>query len=376
MRIAHVVTYVSGDGAFGGPSRVALGQAEALAAQGHDVTVYAAAPPGEAETVRRGGFVLRTFPGRRVYPGSGFALMRSHDLTRALRRDIGEMDVAHVHFARDLVTIPSTRVIRSAGVPYVLQTHGMVDTSERLLARPLDAIATRSYLRGAGAVLVLTEREAAAITAVEPQASTRMIANGVKVDALPSYDERDDVVLFLARLHSRKRPMAFVAMAEALAPNHPEMKFIIAGPDEGEGASVARAIANSRFSSQIEWRGPVPPDDTEAVMSAARVYVLPSMGEVFPMSVLEAFRTGTPVVTTDSLGIARACKRYGAADVTDGSPENLAEAVEKILSDRRVAERLRRGGHDFLRAELDIRSVALELQQIYESLRCERSEGG
>ena len=38
MKIAHVVTYISPDGAFGGLVRVALGQAEALAERGHDVT--------------------------------------------------------------------------------------------------------------------------------------------------------------------------------------------------------------------------------------------------------------------------------------------------------------------------------------------------
>ena len=53
MRILHVVTLVSPDGAFGGPVRVAENLARELRRRGHDVTVAAAASgfaDGEAPT--------------------------------------------------------------------------------------------------------------------------------------------------------------------------------------------------------------------------------------------------------------------------------------------------------------------------------------
>lgn len=367
MKIAHVVTYVSPDGAFGGPVRVALGQAEALAARGHEVTVYAAAPPELARRVARDGYVLHTFPGRRIAPGAGFAMMSSPQLTRALKRDLSSVDAAHVHFARDLVTIPAALAIRSAGVRYVLQPHGMIDASDRLMAKPLDLLATRSLLRDADSVLVLTEKEAADIAEIEPRASSRPIANGVKVTDLPPYSGRADTVLFLARLHPRKRPVAFVEMAEILATEFPDTRFVLVGPDEGEGPAVLNAIASSSTrAGQIEWRGAVSPDETHGLLADARVYVLPAVGEVFPMSILESLQAGTPVVTTDSLGIADACRRYGAADITDGSPAQLAAAVRRILSDSETGMRFRAGGTAYLRKELDIAAVADDLESVYE----------
>lgn len=365
MKIAHVVTYISPDGAFGGPVRVALGQAEALAERGHDVTVYAAAPPELAGTSFQDGYTLKTFPARRVAPVGGFAAMAAPQLTKALKTDAASFDVAHIHLARDLVTIPAARQFRKAGVPYVVQPHGMIDASDNPLAKPLDAFATKALLRDAKAVLTLTDREIDDIAGIEPAARTASISNGIRVGELMPYDNRDDVVLFLARLHPRKRPLAFVEMARALKETLPTTRFLLAGPDEGEGAAVRAAIADAGMGDRLEWIGAVSPDQTEALLASARAYVLPSFGEVFPMTILESLRVGTPVVTTDSLGIAADCERFGSAHITDGSPEQLAASVTSVLTIDGEAARLRAGGDSFLREKLDIARVATTLETLY-----------
>ena len=368
MRIAHVVTYVSPDGASGGPTRVALGQAEALAEIGHDVTVYAAAPPRLAQTVARGGYTLRTFPARRLAPLGGFASLAAPSMLTALRSDITKFDVAHIHLARDLVTLPAAHIVRRSHVPYVLQAHGMIDASRNPLSGPLDALLTKPVLRDAVVALALTDQEALDLTGIQPLTRVGKIINGVRVTDLRSYENREDLVLFLARLASRKRPLEFVKMATQLRDRLPSTRFILAGPDEGQGEAVRRAISDADMGDRLEWIGAVPPDSTDTILSTARVYVLPAVDEVFPMSILEALRVGTPVVTTDSLGIAPKCDHYGAAIITDGTSTQLANAVERVLSDPRESARLRQGGLDFIRSELDITMVAHALESTYASM--------
>lgn len=365
MRIAHIVTYDSPEGAFGGPVSVAFAQAQALAERGHAVTVYAGSPREHAGTQEIDGFTLRTFPAFRLVRRGGFASMVAPALSRRLASDIRRYDIAHVHLARDLVTIPAALRVRAAGLPYVVQPHGMIDRTDRALARPLDALATKPLLRRAERVLTLTSREASEILAVEARARTHMISNGVRIATAPMYDSRDDVVLFLARLASRKRPLAFVEMARALRDALPQTRFVLGGPDEGEGAAIRDAIAASDMADRIEWIGPVSPRETDRLLASARVYVLPSFGEVFPMTVLEAFRAGTPVVATNSLGIAADCERYGAAVVTDGTPRSLADAVRRVYASDSVADGLRAGGERYLRECLDVRDVAVQLEAIY-----------
>jgi glycosyltransferase involved in cell wall biosynthesis len=375
MRIAHVVTYISPDGAFGGPVRVALGQAAALAERGHDVTVYAGAPRELAGTTFHDGYTLKTFAARRVAPVSGFAAMTAPDLAKALKSEAASFDIAHVHLARDLVTLPAAQRIRGTGMPYVLQPHGMIDASDHPLAKPLDAWVTKPLLRDAAAVLTLTDLEVEAIRDIEPNARTSPISNGIRIGELVAYDGRADVVLFLARLHPRKRPLAFVEMACVLRDVLPTTRFVLAGPDEGEGDAVRSAILDARMGDRLEWIGAVSPNQTEALLASARAYVLPSFGEVFPMTILESMRVGTPVVTTDSLGIAPDCVRFGAAVITDGSAQALAAGVRGTLTEPRIASGLRAGGLAYLRAKLDIATVGAALEEAY-LLSDGRSRGG
>ncbi|WES62862.1 glycosyltransferase [Microbacter sp. GSS18] len=359
------MTYISPDGAFGGPVRVALNQAAALARRGHEVTVYAGAPDKAASVSLQEGFELRTYPARKVLRAGGFASLVAPQLVRALRKDVKEFDVAHVHLARDLVTIPAARTLLRARSKYVVQPHGMIDASSNPLAEPLDRFATRPILRGALSVLALTDREMADIAEVDRSVRPRKIANGVRVGDLPAYAGRDDIVLFLARLHVRKRPMAFVEMARMLKDRLPTTKFVLVGPDEGEGPAVSNAIQASGMGNRLEWIGAVSPQKTSALMASARAYVLPSFNEVFPMTILEALQSGTPVVTTESLGIAAECRAFGAARVTDGSPKQLAESTFELLTTDGQVDSLRDGGLNYVRALLDIDLIAKELEGIY-----------
>ena len=83
------------------------------------------------------------------------------------------------------------------------------------------------------------------------------------------------------------------------------------------------------------------------------------------MTILEAMRAGTPVVTTDSLGMANELTRWNAAMITDGSPQSLADAVEQVLSSDRLANQLRTNAHRYLRDQLSIEALAMDLQDIY-----------
>lgn len=365
MRIAHVVTYVSPDGAFGGPSRVALGQAAALAARGHEVTVHAAAPVNEIEESERDGFVLKAYPARRIGAGSGFAGMMAPALARISRRLAESTDVAHIHLARDLVTLPAALAFRRSRTPYVVQPHGMIDVSRRLLSKPLDLWATRPVLRDSQMVLVLTDREESDILEIEAGSRVRRIGNGVTTQDAPPYEGREKVVLFLARLHERKRPGTFVEMAQRVGALVPGVRFVIAGPDEGEGERLRQMVASSPMRDRIETLGAIDPSATSALFESAMVYVLPAINEVFPMTILEAFQAGTPVVTTDSLGIAEMCTEYGAAAITDGSVDALcAETVRLLTEDERPAE-LRLGAARLLREKMNVDQVAEVLDGFY-----------
>ncbi|MTE22148.1 glycosyltransferase [Streptomyces sp. TRM43335] len=382
MRIVHTVTLVGDDGAYGGPVSVATGQLAELAARGHDVTLVSlwrgrAAPPRTA-----GGVPLRAPRARTLVPGQGFLGLFNPRLAVTLWRQTARADVLHVHAGRDLVSLAALAVAVLRRRPFVVQTHGMVQPRRSAAVRLFD----RCYvplLRRARAALVLTEEEETGLRRVLRPGGPPMVRlpNGVRVPpgeaGVPDPEAAADAdaegatgatgtdVLFLARLHPVKRPEAFVRMAALVHRKHPETTFTLHGADEGRLAEVLRLVAEEGLTGTVEYGGPL--DHAAALRRLARatVYVLPSEAEVFPMSLLEGLAAGTPVVCTRTCGLAPELERRGAALVTDGTPERLAEAVLALLEDGELSARTARAGRAAVAEKYSITSVVGRLEGLY-----------
>ncbi|MBD2763061.1 glycosyltransferase [Kocuria sp. cx-116] len=354
MRILQVVALVSGTNAYGGPTTVALNQCRALAEAGHDVVLAAAGSDLGAplpDTVQ--GVRTKLFPPLQLLPGAGFAGLSSPGLLSWLRRVAASADVIHVHMARDLLTLPAAWLAQRSGTRVVLQPHGMIDASTNPLTRPLDALLTRKVLSRAERVFHLTAREAEDLREVTRGAVTlQELHNGMPSNSGPhpmtgtatsgpegsephgSVAQRSECrVLYLARLQERKRPLAFVAAARALAQRFPRATFTLVGPDEGQGEAVREAIAEAGLGDRLTWQGPVDSQGARMWMARSQIYVLPSVNEPYPMSVLEAMAAGLPVVITDSCGLAETVERTGSGLVVGAEQEALENALAHLLGD-------------------------------------------
>jgi glycosyltransferase involved in cell wall biosynthesis len=378
MQILHVATVVTPDGAYGGPIRVAINQLAELQSRGHTVGLaaghhgFAGAPPSSM-----GGVPLHLFPVRRALPLPGFTGLASRELRTWLRRQANQVDVAHLHLTRDLMTMPAAQIFRSARTPFVAQTHGMIDESTNLLARPFDTLWTRRTLRDARQVFYLTETERDSLTAVAgPTLRLQHLVNGVPPAVAVARKTSVIEVLFLARLHRRKRPDIFVQAALALAARHPQVRFTLVGPDEGMVQTVTELIAKAAPPQQVSWEGPLPPDRTLDRIAAASIYVLPSIDEPFPMSVLEALSVGTPVVVTDTCGLAPAIAQSGAGIVVDDTVKSLTAAIDDLLTDRAARERASAQAKSLANEQFSMTAVVDQLELAYRGLLEHVRSGG
>ncbi|MCX5273865.1 glycosyltransferase [Streptomyces virginiae] len=333
MRVLHAVTLHSPSHAFGGPVRVALNLTKGLRARGHEARLLALGEGFDPWPTEVEGVPAKLFPARRLLP-LGFSGMTSPALLASAGRLVRDCDVVHVHLARDLVTLPVALAALRAGKPLVLQTHGMVDPSEKLLAKVLDAVAVRRLLRGADAVLYLTPHEREGLDAVvgaPPLAQAVRLVNGTPAQEERPTPEGPPRILYSARLQARKRPVDFVDAAPAILAAHPDARFVVAGPDEGELAAVRSRIGTLGLTDRFEVPGALSGAEVLTELRRAHVYVLPSVDEPFPMSVLEALSVGVPSVVTHSNGLARDIARAGAGRAVDPGPESVSAAVLELL---------------------------------------------
>ncbi|MFF2030017.1 glycosyltransferase [Arthrobacter sp. NPDC058192] len=362
VRIVHIVTYVSADGAFGGPIAVAISQLTELARQGHDVELMAGWD-GEA-VVQAEGVKVTLFKVLRVWP-HGFSGLWAPGLARAAHARARSGAVVHIHLARDLITLPAARAV-SRHVRPVVQTHGMVMPDGRLLARLLDRLLTREVLSRARSVLALTAREQLGLEEVAggPVVVAR-VANGISVRPVRELRRKSDEVLFLARLHPRKRVMNFARMSKILVDRGVPVTCVVVGPDEGDLAPLMAFVKEQSLEKSLLYEGVLPTGQAVNRLAQAAVYVLPSTAEVFPMTVLESLASGTPVVTTLDSGIAPQLAFLKAAELTDGTPESLADAVERILSGKARRDSLVSNGYKGLATTFSIEAVSAQLLALY-----------
>lgn len=329
MRVLSVVAYLSADGSYGGPVSVALDHAAALAEAGCSVTVVAGWDGSvRADTPAQ----LRLFRARRLAGGS-FAGLTAPRLLAWVARHAAEYDVVHVHVARDLLTLPAAWLAQRAGVPVVLQPHGMIAPSGSPAKRGMDALLTHRVFRRAAAFLVLTGAEERDLReqAVDGSRLYR-IDNGVPRAADRAQPPGETpLVVYSSRLAERKRPEAFVAAAAIVARARPEVRFELWGPDGGALAATMAAIERAGLGERCVYRGATSAEQARANLARASVFVLPSFAEPFPMALLEALSAGLPAVVTDQTGLSEAVGAAGAARVTDGSPEALAAGVLALL---------------------------------------------
>jgi glycosyltransferase involved in cell wall biosynthesis len=295
-------------------------------------------------------------PARHVLPRFEVSGITSPGLLAGARRLVRSADVVHVHLMRDLITLPVAVAALQCGRPLVLQTHGMIDPSDKPLAKVLDALAVKRLLRRADAVLHLTAWERRDLEAV---------VNGTALQEprLPRDPGTPPTVLYLARFQTRKQPGDFVRAVPEVLARHPDARFVLAGPDSGELDGTLALARELGVADAVEYAGALSHAEALAAFRAADVYVLPSVDEPFAMSLLESMSVGVPVVVRESNGLAPDIERAGAGRVVD-SGAGIGGAVLDLL-DPKANQAASEAAHRLIRDELSLDAVLDTLLSVY-----------
>jgi glycosyltransferase involved in cell wall biosynthesis len=187
--------------------------------------------------------------------------------------------------------------------------------------------------------------------------------------ARPEINPGDIEVLFLARLHPRKRPTIFVEAAIRLARIRPDVIFALVGPDEGEGPAITGQLRENGAAPRIKREGALDPGQTLERLRTSTIYVLPAVNEPFPMSVLEAMSVGKPVIVTDSCGLAGFIEETNSGLVVDDTVESLEKAIAMLLDDETLRNSMGVNALSAVRSRYGMDNIADRLIGFYEVAR-------
>jgi glycosyltransferase involved in cell wall biosynthesis len=317
------------------------------------------------DAAREAGVELRTVP--RVAKRSD--LPRLPELVRAIRAE--RPAVFHAHQTWPLSCKFSILAAALARVPAVIATVHLfpelrMSRSRSLQHRVVTACVDRF-------IAVSNEvREQLRLHFTIPERKVRVIPNGIPIaryapaedaprPALPPGAE-GPVVLTAARL-GRHKGHGYLIEAARRVPRAAFL-FVGEGPERTALEAQARAAGVAERIHFLGYR-----DDVPDLLAACDLFVLPSLYEGLPLSIMEAMAAGKPVVAT-AIGGTDEAVVHGETGllVPARDPGALAEAIAACLSDRDLSRRFGAAGSERARREFSAEKMVQRITGLYDDV--------
>jgi len=159
----------------------------------------------------------------------------------------------------------------------------------------------------------------------------RPLTQGQKEQVKKSRTGGKDYFLFVGALHPRKNVERLIQAFDLFKQDsRMDTQLILCGRFAWQCEGIRRALEQSPYRNDILHLGHVSSGELVELMGSASALVYPSLFEGFGLPILEAFKSGTPVITSN---ISSMPEVAGDAAITIDpySKEDLAEAMKNII---------------------------------------------
>ncbi|MCL5057638.1 MAG: glycosyltransferase family 4 protein [Actinobacteria bacterium] len=290
------------------------------------------------------------------------------------------VDIVHAHGSKaGLVGRPAALL---AGVPAVVMTvhnsifhHHLPGWKVSLFA------ASERFLAGYTArIIAVSEalrRELIDREGVRPERVVT-VYNGIAPEAFCSGPDREylervtgipagrKLVGTVARLAPQKGLKYLLNAASLLSARGEELSFVIVG-DGPLRKELEKEVSDLDLPGRVFFTGQR--RDVDRLMPCFDVFVLPSVSEGLPLTILEAMAAGRPVVSTRVGGIPEVIEEGVSGLLVDpGDIEGLARAIAYIAGDEEIARRMGGQGRERVVKHFNSRKMAGDTDSIYNGL--------
>ncbi|MGB0129444.1 MAG: glycosyltransferase [Rhodocyclaceae bacterium] len=375
--MARVLQLIDSGGLYGA-ERVVLALLQELATAEHSAILGCICEQGVedsplAREALSKGIPIAQFPMRRGLSVKGI---------RAISRYVREngIQVIHAHgYKADLFA----RFIRVPNVRKMATVHGWSKQDLGIkgkLYRLLDTAA----LKGMDKVIAVSEAIAHDLQSRTFAAEkVAVIHNGIAVDPATAKVDRialrnrfalgqsDFVIACVGRLANVKGHKYLIEAVDLLLKEHPDCCLVIAG-DGPLRPQIEAMIADRKRGHRIRLVGFT--TDISAFLAMSDVFVLPSLSEGLPISLLEAMASGLPVVASAVGGICEVVTspEYGVL-VAPADSAQLFGALKDLYQrpDRRKA--LGNAAIKLVREKFSAGVMALQYEAVYSNLASKKA---
>ncbi len=280
--------------------------------------------------------------------------------------------VFHVHLTWPLSGTIALLASAACRVPVVVATaHLYVELPKGLLFQIQPRLVSHAVHR----YLAVSEATAQKLRSPlrVPDRKIQVVRNGISVN---QYDRPADTLLLAQLSGGTDRPIVLMAARLAAIKGHrylidaatavPDAVFVLAGhgPERAALEKQAQALGVHQRIVFLGYR-----DDIADLLACCDVFVLPSLAEGLPISILEAMASGLPVIASDIEGNSEAVVHGDTGIlVPPENPVALADAIRRILSDKPLRERMGHASKVRARKEFSAERMVQDITRVYNEL--------
>lgn len=244
----------------------------------------------------------------------------------------------------------------------------------RLAARWIATVLpSRLALRRADHVFCLNEADRRYLgdrLGVPAERTTRIVPGADPVFAAAGSARRYDScrrIVFAGSWRKNKGIEDLVPAIQALARRFDDLELWIVGSGSPE-AAVLRAFQPDLYD-RVRCLPSVSQDEMAAVLAGSDVFLLPSLFEGTPLTLIEAMASGLPVVTTATCGMADVVRDgENGLLVPVRAPDRIVAAVERLRADAALRSRIGTRARDDARSLYTWERAAEPVLRAYERL--------
>ena len=269
---------------------------------------------------------------------------------------------------------------RLAGVPVVIHTvHGWsFNDYQRCPVKELYIFLERVCAKFTDAIITVSEHDKAKgiVSGIGTTDKYELIRYGIDFSLYPARDkgylsrafglrESDKVVSMVGCFKPQKAPLDFLKVAVLTLGKFPGAKFLLVG-DGKMRPVIERAVFDRGLQGKVilaGWR-----DDLPELLAGTDIFALTSLWEGLPISVLEALKSGVPVVATDTGGIKELVSEgVNGYIVPRGDIQEMSRHICDLLRDDDLRLRLAGNAARSLGSEYSREKMLLNTQSLYDA---------
>ena len=381
MKVGFLVGSVSREA--GGLFQSVRGLAKAVIARNVNATAFGMRDPNTTlDAPEWRPVTVCTFQSQ--FPAWGYSSHLAGALVEA------NLDILSTHGLWKYCSFASLRWHYRTRRPCIVHPHGMLEPWALQNAKLKKRIAAMLYedrhLRQAACLRALCEAEAQSIRAYGLHSPICVIPNGVDLPAertdsgftaqdseLSRVAEGKKVLLYLGRLHPKKNVAnlirAWKRTVDSDSSALKEWVLAIAGWDQsGYEGELKKLASECELTDTVQFLGPLFGPQKEAAYRACDAFVLPSLSEGLPMTVLEAWAYAKPVVMTPECNLPEGFAAEAALQIgTD--PEHISPGLKR-LTEMTDADRNATGhrGRALVATKFSWHNIGEQMRAVYDWL--------